>query len=164
MGWGASDFNFGGMTTAMGNTQPMGAGNPFPITPFVSDPGSVAPVAGDYSSLSALAAPALGGAGGGAGGAAGGLGGMGTLGKVGVGLQALQSLAGMWMGMKQLSLAKKQFRFQKDITNTNLANQIKSYNTALSDRARSRGFTEGQSQSQIDGYVRDNSMSRNPNG
>jgi hypothetical protein len=160
MGWGASDFNFGGMTSALGNTQAM------PLVPAPSilpaDTGSmIGPLSGGavaaaLPAYGSLAAPAMGGSAG----AAGGLGGMSTLSAVGAGLQGLQTLAGMWMGMKQLSLAKKQFRFQKDITNTNLANQIKSYNTALSDRARSRGFTEGQSQNQIDSYVRDNSMSR----
>jgi hypothetical protein len=80
--------------------------------------------------------------------------------KLSAGLRGLESLAGLYMGMKQLGLAKKQFKFTKEVTNTNLNNSIKSYNTALSDRARARGFTEGQSQSQIDSYTRDNSLSR----
>jgi hypothetical protein len=59
-------------------------------------------------------------------------------------------------------MAKKQFKFTKDVTNTNLANQIKSYNTALYDRARSRAVQEGQTDAERDAYINNNSLSRNP--
>lgn len=84
----------------------------------------------------------------------------GPLGIAGLGLSALSSLGSLWMGMKSMKLAKKQFKFQKDFANTNLANSIQSYNTALADRARSRGVMEGQTQGQVDGYIAANALSR----
>ena len=77
-----------------------------------------------------------------------------------LGLSGLSTLGNFWNAFQSQKLAKQQFNFTKDITNTNLANQIKSYNTALSDRARTRGATEGQSQDQIEQYVRDNLLTR----
>jgi len=73
-------------------------------------------------------------------------------------LGGIQSLGGLYMGLKQLSLANKQFAFQKDFANTNLANQIKSYNTTLADRSRSRASIEGQSQEQAQSYIDQNKM------
>lgn len=75
-------------------------------------------------------------------------------------LGGLQTLGALWMGMKQMKLAKKQFKFTKDITNINLNNQMQSYNTALADRARSRGVMEGQDQSQVQAYIDANSLSK----
>lgn len=60
-------------------------------------------------------------------------------------LSGLGSLAGIWGANQQNKLAKDQFQFQKDVTNTNLNNQIKSYNTTLEDRLSSRGAMEGRS-------------------
>lgn len=85
------------------------------------------------------------------------------LGKGGImdyGLQGLQTITGIWNAHKANKLARDQFNFQKDIANANLNNTISSYNTRLSDRARSRGFVEGQSQEQIDKYVNDNKLRR----
>lgn len=77
-----------------------------------------------------------------------------------LGLSGLSAVGNFWNAYQAQKLAKQQFQFTKDITNTNLANQIKSYNTTLSDRARSRGVVEGQSQAQVDQYIADNSLSR----
>lgn len=77
-----------------------------------------------------------------------------------LGLSGLSAIGNFWNAFQAQKLAKKQFEFTKDITNTNLGNQIKSYNTNLSDRARSRGFVEGQSQDQISQYIDKNSLSR----
>jgi hypothetical protein len=57
-----------------------------------------------------------------------------------------------------MKLAKKQFKFQKKMTETNLANQMKSYNTALADRARSRAVMEGQTEAEMNAYVNNNSL------
>ena len=74
------------------------------------------------------------------------------------GIQGLASLGNLWAGAQQLKLAKSQFDASRDFANINLANQTKSYNTAVADRARSRGAMEGQSQSQVDDYIARNSL------
>lgn len=75
-------------------------------------------------------------------------------------LSGLQTLAGLWGGLQQLKLAKKSFKFTKDMAETNLGNQMQSYNTALADRARSRGVMEGQTQGQVENYIGTNSLTR----
>lgn len=75
-------------------------------------------------------------------------------------LSGLGTIGNLWAGFQAAKLAKQQFNFQKDFANANLANQIKSYNTALYDRARSRAAMEGQSSGQMQSYVNANSLSR----
>jgi hypothetical protein len=87
-----------------------------------------------------------------------GMGGGGGLNGLNVVSGALGTIGNLWNAFQAQKLAKQQFSFTKDFANRNLANQISSYNTALSDRARARGFTEGQSQDQIDSYVNTNSL------
>lgn len=77
-----------------------------------------------------------------------------------LGLGALGSLAGIYSGFQANKLAKDQLSFTKNITNTNLNNQIKSYNTALEDRARSRATAENRDQSTADEYIAANRLSR----
>lgn len=71
---------------------------------------------------------------------------------------ALGTIGNLWNAFQAQKLAKQQFAFTKDFANRNLANSISSYNTALSDRARARGFTEGQSQDQINSYIASNRL------
>lgn len=66
-----------------------------------------------------------------------------NLGTLGTGIQGLTALSGLLQGNKALGLAKDQFKFQKGVTNTNLNNSIKSYNTALEDRLNARGAVQG---------------------
>ena len=73
-------------------------------------------------------------------------------------LGGIGTIGNLWAGWQAQKLAKEQFNYQKGITDTNLANQIQSYNTALSDRMVARGFTQGDSQSTIDQYIEENSM------
>lgn len=61
----------------------------------------------------------------------------------------IQAIGNMYSGVKQLGLmqdqldlARDQFGFNKALTSKNLANQVKSYNTALADKYRARAFTE----------------------
>jgi hypothetical protein len=60
-------------------------------------------------------------------------------------LQGLGDLSSLWSGNQAAKLAKDQFKFTKNFANKNLANQTKSYNTALSDRLTARGVTQGDS-------------------
>lgn len=73
-------------------------------------------------------------------------------------LGGLQSLGGLWNAFEQNKLAKKQLAFSRDFANINLGNQTQAYNTNLADMARARGFTEGQTQQQIDNYVAANRL------
>lgn len=77
-----------------------------------------------------------------------------------LGLSALGSLANIYGGFQANRLAKDQLSFTKDITNTNLNNSIKSYNTMLEDRARSRAVAENRDQSTADEYIEKNKLSR----
>ena len=94
------------------------------------------------------------------GGSGGLFGGMDTLKTANLAIAGLQTLGNLWGAWQAQKLAKEQFKWTKNFSEANLANSIKSYNTALYDRARSRGHMEGQSQAQIDGYVLDNSLTR----
>jgi hypothetical protein len=97
----------------------------------------------------------------------GGLGDVGGIGNSGHGfnigtaqlaLGGLQTIGALWNAWQANKLAKQQFNFQKDFANANLANQIKSYNTALEDRSRSRAFTEGQDAATAQAYVDHNRL------
>lgn len=79
-------------------------------------------------------------------------------------LGAIGTIGNLWSSWQAQKLAQEQFNYQKGITDTNLANQIQSYNTALSDRIAARGFMQGDSQSTIDQYIEDNSMRDRRNG
>ena len=73
-------------------------------------------------------------------------------------LGGIGTIGNLWSAWQTQKLAKEQFNYQRGITDTNLANQIQSYNTALSDRIASRGFLQGDSQSTIDQYIEENSL------
>lgn len=83
-----------------------------------------------------------------------------NLGTAQLGLGGLAAIGSIFNGLQANKLAKDQFKFTKDITNTNLNNQIQSYNTALSDRINSRTYTQGQDQSVADDYLAKNRLSR----
>ncbi len=75
-------------------------------------------------------------------------------------LGAIGTIGNLWGAFQAQKLAQKQFSFQKDITETNLANSIKSYNTTLEDRIKARSFVQGDSNSDTDKYIKQNSLSR----
>lgn len=70
----------------------------------------------------------------------------------------LGGFAGIYQGMQAAKTARQALAFQKEAYERNYANQTKSYNTALGDRARTRGVMESQSQQQVDDYIRDNQL------
>ena len=75
-------------------------------------------------------------------------------------LGGLQTIGSLWNAWQANKLAKEQFKFQKDFANTNLANQIQSYNTTLADRTRARTFTEGGSDAEAQAYIDANQLRR----
>ena len=77
-----------------------------------------------------------------------------------LGLSGLQTIGGLIGANRAYGLAKDQFKHVRDVTNTNLTNQIQSYNTALADRARTRAAMEGGSQEDAERYIEQNRLRR----
>ena len=75
-------------------------------------------------------------------------------------LSGLSSLGSLYGSLQSNKLAKEQFKFTKDFANTNLNNQIKSYNTTLSDRIRSRSVMEGTDSAAAEAYLDKNRLTR----
>lgn len=76
------------------------------------------------------------------------------------GLDFLGGINNMYGSFQAQRNAKKQFNFMKDIANTNLNNQIKSYNTSLTDRANNRAHFGGWTPEQTQSYIEQNSLKR----
>ena len=91
---------------------------------------------------------------------AGGLGGLMSLDGLKLIGGGLSTIGNLWTAFQAQKLAKEQFNFQKDFATTNLANSIKTYNTALEDRAVARGFTQGDSDETTRAYIEKNRLSR----
>ena len=81
-----------------------------------------------------------------------------NMGTAKLGLGAISSLGSLWGAYNQNKLANAQFDFSKQMANANLNNQIKSYNTALTDRANTRAVMEGRDQNWADQYVNQNRL------
>lgn len=75
-----------------------------------------------------------------------------------LGLQGLGTIGNLWGTLQSTKLAKDNFKFQKMMGERNLANQIKSYNTALTDRATTRGFVQGDSKDSTQSYINTNKL------
>ena len=75
-----------------------------------------------------------------------------------LGLNGLSTLGNLWGGYQSQKLAKDAFKFQKGMAEKNYANQIKSYNTALTDRATTRGFVQGDSAEATQQYINENKL------
>lgn len=73
-------------------------------------------------------------------------------------LGGIQAIGNIWAAMEAQKLGREQFDFTKGITNTNLANQITSYNTTLADRIKSRSFTEGRPDGYAEQYIDENKL------
>lgn len=75
-------------------------------------------------------------------------------------LSGLQTLGNLWGAIQSNNMAKDQFKFAKETTNTNLNNQIQTYNTGLTDRINSRAKVNGQNQQSVDEYLALNRLAR----
>lgn len=85
-----------------------------------------------------------------------------NLGTAQAALGGLQTIGNMWMAFQANKQAKKQFKFAKQMTRINLANQIQAYNTALADRSRSRAAMESQTPEQAQAYFDANALQQLP--
>jgi hypothetical protein len=77
-----------------------------------------------------------------------------------LGMNALQTGAGLYTGLQALGLANKQYKLSREMANANLNNSISSYNTSLEDRARARYGVEGKSQDAATAYIDSHKMTR----
>lgn len=77
-----------------------------------------------------------------------------------LGLSGLSTIGNLWNAFEAQKLAKEQFKYQKGVTDTNLVNSIKSYNTNLEDRIRARSFTEGRDAGYTNDYIDRNRLSK----
>lgn len=73
-------------------------------------------------------------------------------------LSGLDTIGSLWGGFAARDLANKNFNFQKDFAEKNYANQLKSYNSAVEDRGRSRAIMEGQSDAEAREYIQKNKL------
>ena len=76
-----------------------------------------------------------------------------NLGTLNMGVNALAAIGGLYNAFQSNKLAKDQFAFTKEVTNTNLNNQIKTFNTTMEDRARARARLDGRED--VEGYTQD---------
>ena len=76
-----------------------------------------------------------------------------NLGTLNMGVNALAAIGGLYNAFQSNKLAKEQFAFTKEVTNTNLNNQIKTFNTTMEDRARARARLDGRED--VEGYTQD---------
>lgn len=81
-----------------------------------------------------------------------------NLGTANLALSGLGTLGNLWGAFQAQKLAKKQFSFSKQFAESNRANQIKSYNTTLEDRGRSRAAVEDQSGQSLKEYIDKNKL------
>ena len=75
-------------------------------------------------------------------------------------LSGLSTIGNLWAAFQAQKLARQQFKYTKNVTDTNLANQIKSYNTTLADRSYSRAKVEGRDNTSAQSYIDSNSLRR----
>lgn len=76
----------------------------------------------------------------------------------GLALGAGQALMNALMGMRQYGLAKRQFEFQKNAWNQNMANQRKTVNTQLEDRQRARVAANPTAYQSVGEYMNQNRL------
>lgn len=83
-----------------------------------------------------------------------------NMGTAKLGLEGINSIGNLWNAFQAQKLANKQFEYTKNVTDTNLINSIKSYNTTLEDRINSRAKVQGMSSAESQAYIDKNRLSR----
>lgn len=82
-------------------------------------------------------------------------------GTLNTGFKGLATLGNLWGAFQGNKLARKQFGLARDAYNTNLTNQIKSYNTTLEERIKGRHPTNDvAAQAKADAYIAANKLTR----
>lgn len=151
MGVSATPFRGFGGSVGLPNISTNGYSVPSPPpAPYMTPAGgseylaSIPPIAGSYGTLNTRVDSAMPGTGGSGGWF--GVDGLGkNLGTLQLGIGTLAAGANIWNSLQQNKLAKASFNHQKGLLDTNLANQIKSFNLQLDDKLRSRQVVEGTS-------------------
>ena len=84
-----------------------------------------------------------------------------NMGTLNTGFKGLATLGNLWGAFQGNKLARKQFSLASDAYNTNLTNQIKSYNTTLEERIKGRHPTNDvAAQAKADAYIAANKLTR----
>jgi hypothetical protein len=83
-----------------------------------------------------------------------------NMGTANLALSGLSTIGNLWAAFQAQKLARQQFDYTKNVTDTNLANQIKTYNTTLTDRANNRSKVEGHDAGWAQGYIDTNALKR----
>lgn len=84
-----------------------------------------------------------------------------NMGTLNTGFKGLATLGNLWGAFQGNKLARKQFSLASDAYNTNLTNQIKTYNTTLEERIKGRHPTNDvAAQAKADAYIAANKLTR----
>ena len=75
-----------------------------------------------------------------------------------LGIKGLSALGNLWSGYQANKMAQRQYDLAKEAYQTNLANSIKSYNNALTDRIRARAAMETGDKNAYDSYLEENKL------
>lgn len=79
-------------------------------------------------------------------------------GAVGSAAQAIGGLGQLYLGFQANKQAKEQFQYMKSVTERNMSNQIKDFNKAVEDQARTRGVQNNADPSVAKEYVKKHSL------
>jgi hypothetical protein len=83
-----------------------------------------------------------------------------NLGTAQLGMAGLGAIGNIWNAFQANNLAREQLGLTRRIADTNLTNQIKSYNTALTDRIGARAKVNGMSEAEERDYIARNQLTR----
>ena len=75
-------------------------------------------------------------------------------------MSGLASMGQLWQGFQANKLAQDQWKTQKSVLNTNMMNQIQSYNNSLKDRLDTRAKMEGRDQASADAQYEERKAKR----